>query len=543
MSFFTTYIQVDSRMDNDINPGQKINNFEVHLKKPIYLTTGAAIALADISFPNSINNIPEFVRDMKISVSSDPITNSIRIDGDHDYEGLFYESHSRLIDVMNEKLDPSIGQYITFASEVKTNGYRYFQVKYTDKFLHETNSFTPPQVKIIIPDELKFVLGMAENIIEVNNNVDFEAPMIMENTTFEPYPVFLQWPVWIRVSLILFKEHIATKNEILRTTAILIDHLKTDSIHIDGDHIYKGLFYGSHLRLIDVMNEKLDPSIGQYITFASEVKTDGYRYFQVKYTDKFLHETDSFTLPRVKIVIPNELKYILGLKENNITVKKDVDFEAPFTMQNTAFTPYPIYLRNPVRIRVNLIPFKGHISMEDGIARTAASLIDRLNASLDENLKQVLEIGNHEDRLKITKRSDSYRGNIIVVFPVELRGLFGLNQRHGMLWLNDENPQYTCDRPPDLNALYPGVIICYSDFINHSIIGGEFYSVLKMIPLRKTNEEDNYISIHFEHLEFLNCNTSRLDILHFQLKRLDGSYVDFVNNEKILLNLAIRNTR
>ena len=372
-------------MDDDINPGQKINNFEVHLNKPIYLNAGATIALADISFPNSVSNIPEFVHDLKIHVYSSYDRDNIRLDGDH--RSHFYESPSRLIDVMNERLDPSISRHMTFASETKRTGFQYFQVKYSPSpdFFHKTNSFTPPQAEIEIPDELKKALGLIENIIKVKKDANFEGPM----------PMF----------------------------------------------------------------------------------------------------------------------------------------------------PSSIYLQKPVWIYIKLTPFRGYISIKDGMVHTAASLIDRLNANLDENLKQIVEIGNHEGRLRITKRSDSYSDKIYFEFPFELRGLFGLDQGYDIFRLTDAYPQYTCNRPPDLNALYPGIMMCYSNFVNHSIIGGEFYSVLKMIPLRKTNEEDNYISIHFEHLEFLNCNTSRLDILHFQLKRLDGSYVDFVNNKKILLNLAIRNPR
>ena len=53
-------------MDEGINPQQKNNNFEVHLDKPIYLNEGARIAIANISFPNSICKIPKFVRNKKI---------------------------------------------------------------------------------------------------------------------------------------------------------------------------------------------------------------------------------------------------------------------------------------------------------------------------------------------------------------------------------------------------------------------------------------------------------------------------------------------
>ena len=90
MAFFTTHIQIDSKMDEGINPQQKNNNFEVHLDKPIYLNEGARIAIADISFPNSISKIPKFVHNKKIIVSSEPFMQSINLKGE-------YHDQSRII--------------------------------------------------------------------------------------------------------------------------------------------------------------------------------------------------------------------------------------------------------------------------------------------------------------------------------------------------------------------------------------------------------------------------------------------------------------
>ena len=389
MPFRTSHLQVDSKMDDGINPGQKNNNFEVHLNKPIYLTAGAAIALVDISFPNSVCNLPRFVRNMKIVVSSKIVKYAFILE---EYStGRYFGNHLRIINIMNDRLPPILKKYIAFSAVEKTEGRVYFQAKFTTDFFHATESFKPPDVQITIPDELKATLGLTDNVIIMKCGTDFESP-----------------------------KHMGSAN------------------------------------LTD---------------WAGLILTRGYRY-----------------------------------------------------------------------ISISLMPFQGHITVEDGIVHTAASLIDRLNINLDENLKHIVEISNNEGRLNI-KLNDWYQGQINVQFPKELRGLFGLNQHDEVLTLSDQHPQYTCKRRPDLYALYPGIMMCYTNFINHSIIGNNFYSVFKMIPLSKINEKDNYISVHFENLEFQKCNTSRLDILHFQLKRLDGRYVDFVNNKKILLNLAIRNPR
>ena len=86
-------------------------------------------------------------------------------------------------------------------------------------------------------------------------------------------------------------------------------------------------------------------------------------------------------------------------------------------------------------------------------------------------------------------------------------------------------------------------MICYANFVKHSEIGDEFYPVLKIIPINRGEEEDKYVTEHFENLEYLMCNTTRLDLLHFQLKRLDGELINFETNEKIMINLAIQNLK
>ena len=102
---------------------------------------------------------------------------------------------------------------------------------------------------------------------------------------------------------------------------------------------------------------------------------------------------------------------------------------------------------------------------------------------------------------------------------------------------------FTGDYPPDVYGLYPGVMVCYASFIKHSIIASEFYPIFRLIPVRRDEGEGKYVSISFNNLEFIKCNTSRLDILRFQLKRLDGEFIDFADNKKIIMSLAIQNPK
>ena len=72
MTYLSKHIRVDSKMDDNIKPAQKNNNFEVHLSNPIDLNEGAKIALPDISFQNRVGSIPLSVFDKKIKVSTTP---------------------------------------------------------------------------------------------------------------------------------------------------------------------------------------------------------------------------------------------------------------------------------------------------------------------------------------------------------------------------------------------------------------------------------------------------------------------------------------
>ena len=45
---------------------------------------------------------------------------------------------------------------------------------------------------------------------------------------------------------------------------------------------------------------------------------------------------------------------------------------------------------------------------------------------------------------------------------------------------------YEAPQPTDIYKLYPGVMICYANFVQHSIIGDKFYPIPRIIPTIKT---------------------------------------------------------
>ena len=361
----TNHVQIGSKINDGLNSQQKNNNFKVHLKKPIYLKHGAKIALTDISFLNSISNIPEFVSEKKIVVSSKPF--SFKID--------------------------------------------------------------------IFP----------------------------------------------------------SANEDPRMRRLL----------------------------------------GKYMEFTYPIK-GGKQHFGINYIAKF-YQTDTFELPKVKIEFTNETRNLYGI-EGDVTVSKGENFVSSKPILDTG-----IFIH---KVRITIEPFRGYFTMKKGNCSTLNCIIQNLVSNLDLNLTMLLQIHNHQGHLRIKQTSEANRRNLLarLEIPSEMKKLLGLEQNDAAD-LDEETRQFTSRHLLELYALYPGVMVCYTDFVSHSIIGDQFYPVFKMIPLQKITENDNCVSIHFKNFEFLKCNMARLDKLRFQLKRLDGGFIDFHNNKKIIMNLAIQNPK
>ena len=77
------------------------------------------------------------------------------------------------------------------------------------------------------------------------------------------------------------------------------------------------------------------------------------------------------------------------------------------------------------------------------------------------------------------------------------------------------------------------------------MIGSDFYPLFRTIPLAdKSSRDEEYISVHFDNLEFHKINTSRLDLLQFQFKRINGDFVNFEDSsQKMIVDLTVRNPK
>ena len=135
---------------------------------------------------------------------------------------------------------------------------------------------------------------------------------------------------------------------------------------------------------------------------------------------------------------------------------------------------------------------------------------------MSKDLQGLIKISAHENHFKVERTGTRYKRSLVVRIkvPHEIRLLLGIRQDEDIV-LSDGSGQFISHKRLDPHYLYPGVMIRYTNFVNHSVIGDEFYPVLKVIPINRGEEEDNYVTMHFENLEYIKCNTSRLDLLHF----------------------------
>ena len=101
-----------------------------------------------------------------------------------------------------------------------------------------------------------------------------------------------------------------------------------------------------------------------------------------------------------------------------------------------------------------------------------------------------------------------------------------------MLWTNNGN------FIAPTNLFY-----CFFKLINcqHSIVGDKFYPILRIFPTIGQSKQNDYCSIHFEHLEFIKCNVDYLDNMKIELRRLEGDLIEFDDEKSVILNIVIKN--
>ena len=177
---------------------------------------------------------------------------------------------------------------------------------------------------------------------------------------------------------------------------------------------------------------------------------------------------------------------------------------------------------------------------------SASKLLQVLNSKLDKKIKKLIKFLNKDGKLQIASTHNDY---IVCKFPEELKYIFGFHNIDETNIFNIKNnfirillakkSKYITPDPINVMYHYPNVMLCYANFIQHSIVGNSYLPILKIIPCN-TLSDDNYISVHFDHLEFIKTNVEYLKDLHFQLRNLNGEFIEFEDNKKIILNCVVK---
>ena len=197
------------------------------------------------------------------------------------------------------------------------------------------------------------------------------------------------------------------------------------------------------------------------------------------------------------------------------------------------------------------------LSIPAGYYPSADILVDSINHNLPYDMRSIIKFSVIKNHFKVIAKS---KQGISVDVPKEFREILGLldcaentdsnldlicnrleDENYYRILLDRQN-QFVAPEPINIYKHYPGVIVCYSNFVQHSIMGDSFYPIFKIIPTSSLNNGD-YTSIHFDNLEYVKCNMEHLDRLKFELRRLDGDLIEFSNNRKVILNIVVKNPK
>ena len=234
------------------------------------------------------------------------------------------------------------------------------------------------------------------------------------------------------------------------------------------------------------------------------------------------------------------LKNSIPLNPNSKLSLVDISF--PNSIRNISDAP-PFLLRFARPNDSEIISFK----IPPGRYLTNQSLVNAINNALPNNARQLCSFSVVDGRFNIKifdKKVTAilippYYQHILGITQIDNTKVF-MNKLKSKIYilLKTDTPYLSPDK---MNIMYnyPGVMLCHTNFVQHSIAGNSFYPILKIIPTQ-TSSTGQYISVHFENLEFIDANAEYLKELHFEFKDIHGNFIDFDDDRKIILNFVVQ---
>ena len=134
----------------------------------------------------------------------------------------------------------------------------------------------------------------------------------------------------------------------------------------------------------------------------------------------------------------------------------------------------------PVKIGVAIESMRFCFSIEKRTIKTSDELIEAVYNAMNEDLQRLIRISAHENHFKVERAGNRFNRSLVVRIrvPHEIRLLLGIRQDEDIV-LSDQSGQFISRDRLDLHYLYPGVMICYANFVNHSVIGDEVLPGIK----------------------------------------------------------------
>ena len=431
------------------------------------------------------------------------------------------------------------GRY--FFETVKT--VQYFPVRNTDlktiriKFLDTDNKIL--QLQDGQPSIVQFHLrrvasGMAYDTIhlQVDNQLDV---LTHPQNTPDNFYVNLKTPVYLNTGAKIALTDISYPNKIDKIPGTIFEEEHT--VGGEMDRIFITL-RPSECLVTKQMNEQRDIYDRTIHFDLLKYGADQY-HFQVKYIGKRTSKE------RLHVLMPNALKKLFGV-EAATDIVIDMNENRTFTAENpaTELSNFAVLGAAEREIIVSRTYECGkfRLNRAETNAENEDFFTHSLNKALGRELQRYIRFSVVNHHVVITKTMDERMSSIRVSLQAGLRKLLGIYLNRDIV-LAREGEELVGSKRINLYALYPGIMMCYTNFIEQSMIGGEIYPLFRTIPLAdRSSRKEEYISTHFDNLEFHKINTSRLDLLQFQFKRINGDFANFTEkDQKLIVNLVIRN--
>ena len=284
----------------------------------------------------------------------------------------------------------------------------------------------------------------------------------------------------------------------------------------------------------DITYVRLDSKVDAKLDF---INTNNSFWTHLKHP---IHLNAGATMALTDISFPNNFKTVVNKIENKFKEK------IYFTLN---MSKYPSSSATKLETFSAVVP--------NLICYNEVFIAEKFNEIVPEDIKKQVRFEIEDKHLVIVTSAHAAIAISIPKFVIEILGLrdlelditnpyFTINQTSDTITIGiDKDSKYVSPDKIQLCKRILRVMVLYTNFVQHSIVGNNFYPILKIVPTNynKEKKEQDYTSIHFDHLEFIKCNVNYLDNMKFELRGLDGDLIEFGNDRRIVLNIVIKNPK